>query len=48
MKVKDVKCYYLCLKNFFCSCDDVLGCEDVVEKEICNCDKESFRWVLNF
>ena len=47
MKAKDVKCYYLCPKNFSRSCDDVLGCEDAVEKETCNCDKESLRRVLN-
>ena len=46
MKAKDVKCSYLCPKNFSDD-DDVLGCENAVEKETCNCDKENLRRVLN-
>lgn len=47
MKAKDVKCYYLCPKNFSRSCNDVLGCENAVGKETRNCDKESLKRVLN-
>ena len=47
MKAKDLKCYYLCPKNFSRSCNDVLGCENAVGKETRNCDKESLKRVLN-